>query len=307
MFKNLNPFLLGVTGHQSEIIELALTYGFEGMDLNVNEFATRVRRKGLDYARRLIDSAEIRIGTFALPFDWDVDDDAFKESIEKLPQWAEVAAAVGCRRCRAVVAPAGDKRPYHENFEQHRHRFAEICKVLEQHDIRLGLGFRAAEYLRKDQAFQFIHDFDAINLLVSMTEADNIGLLLDVWEVFVAGANLDAIRGLKADQIVAVEIAEWASDVEPGDVDENSRLLPNDPRGRIDIGAVLRVLSEIGYDGPVTPTPSRGALGTRRRDAIVKQTGEAIDLVWQSAGLAAGSRPYSLTAEAETVAAPKPA
>ena len=40
MFKNLNPTLLGVAGHQSEIIELALTFGFAGLDLNMAEFAT---------------------------------------------------------------------------------------------------------------------------------------------------------------------------------------------------------------------------------------------------------------------------
>ena len=33
MFKNLSPSALGISGHQSEIIELALTYGFAGMDL----------------------------------------------------------------------------------------------------------------------------------------------------------------------------------------------------------------------------------------------------------------------------------
>ena len=67
MFKNLNPSYLGISGHQSEVIELALTYGFAGMELNIADFATRVRLKGLEYARRLIDSARIRIGTFSLP------------------------------------------------------------------------------------------------------------------------------------------------------------------------------------------------------------------------------------------------
>jgi len=65
MFKNLNPAAIGISGHQSEIIELALTYGFAGIDLNIAEFATRARLKGLPYARRLIDSARIRVGTFA--------------------------------------------------------------------------------------------------------------------------------------------------------------------------------------------------------------------------------------------------
>ena len=57
MFKNLNPSALGVSGHQSEILELALTYGFRGIDLNIVEFATRVKLRGMPYARRLIDSA----------------------------------------------------------------------------------------------------------------------------------------------------------------------------------------------------------------------------------------------------------
>ena len=47
MFKNLSPTALGITGHQSEIIELALTYGFGGVDLNVTDFATRVWRARL--------------------------------------------------------------------------------------------------------------------------------------------------------------------------------------------------------------------------------------------------------------------
>jgi len=307
MFKNLNPTALGVTGHQSEIIELALTYGFEGIDLDISSFATRVRRRGLDYAQRLLKSAKIQAGTFSLPMDWDVDDERFKKSMEKLPQQAESAAAIGATRCTAVVSPAGDRRPYHENFEFHKFRFGDICRVLNEYGIRLGVGFRAAEYRRKDQAFQFIHDFDAVNLLVNMVEADNIGVLLDVWELFVAGGNLEAIRALKAEDIVAVEVAELDAEVDAIHADEKSRLQPNDPRGRINIGEILAMLKEKGYDGPVSPTPSRGAMNTRRRDAIVKQTGEAIDHLWQTSGLDSENRPYSLVSESEAVAAPKPA
>jgi hypothetical protein len=78
MFKNLNASFLGVSGHESEMIELALTYGFKGMDLNFQDFHDRAEAKGLDYARRLIDSAlkteRIQMGTFDLPIHWDVDE-----------------------------------------------------------------------------------------------------------------------------------------------------------------------------------------------------------------------------------------
>ena len=113
---------MGVSGHQSEIIELVLTYGFSGMDLNVVEFATRVRLKGVEYARRLFDSGKLKLGSFALPLEWDTDDETFAKDLKKLPEYAQAAVAAGCTRCIATVAPGSDKRPYHENFEFHKRR-----------------------------------------------------------------------------------------------------------------------------------------------------------------------------------------
>ena len=196
MFKNLNPSALGVSGHQSELIELALTYGFAGMDLNVAEFATRVRLKGMPYARRLIDSAKIRIGTFSLPVDWEADDETFQKDLKKLAEYADYAAQLGCTRSTAVLPPAGDVRPYHENFEFHRHRFHDICAALKPAGIRLAVGFQAAEYLRRNRAFQFIHDLDSLTLLLNMVAAPNLGLLLDTWDVAACGGSVDSIRKL---------------------------------------------------------------------------------------------------------------
>jgi sugar phosphate isomerase/epimerase len=284
MFKNFNPSFLGISGHQSEIIELALTYGFSGMDLNIADFATRVRLKGLPYARRLIDSAKIRIGTFQLPIDWDTDDETFRKDLKKLQEYVDAAAAVGCTRSFAVLSPAGDKRPYHENFEFHRHRFQEIAGVFKTADISLALGFQAAEYLRRNQAFQFIHDIDALTLLVNMIDSPSVGLLLDVWDIFACGGTLESIRKIPKKQIVAVQIAEMP-DLPRAELDEKTRLLPDAPNGRIGVPAVLAYLAEIGYDGPVTVKPSRAVFPTRRRDTIVKLTSEALDKVWRDAGL----------------------
>ncbi len=43
MFKDLNPSFLALSGHESEIIELAMTYGFKGLDLNFEDFRDRAR------------------------------------------------------------------------------------------------------------------------------------------------------------------------------------------------------------------------------------------------------------------------
>ncbi len=290
MFKNLSPSALGVTGHESEIIELALTYGFRGMDLDVADFAIRAKHRGMPYARRLIDSANIQVGSFALPVDWESSDEQFKQDLEKLSEYAQAAAEVGCTRCTATVAPAGDARPYHENFEFHKVRLAEICKALEPSGVWLGVGFQAAEYLRKDQAFQFIHDFDALTLLVNMIGAPNVGLLIDVWDVIVSGQSIDTILQLPVHQIVALRVSQLAEGVAPADLDQNSRLLPNAEGAQIDLVTLLKTLAEMGYDGPVSPNPSRAAFATRRRDAIVRQAGDALDAVWRAADLPGAGR-----------------
>jgi sugar phosphate isomerase/epimerase len=285
MFKNLNPGALGVTGHQSEIIELALTYGFGGMDLNVVEFATRSRLKSVEYARRLIDSAKLKMGSFALPLELDSDDATFAKDLKKLPEYAESAIAAGCTRCIATVAPGSETRPYHENFEFHKRRFQEICQALQPSGVRFGVGFQAAEYLRKNQAFQFVHDLDSLTLLLNMVAAPNIGLLLDIWDVVVAGGSLDSVQKLPPNQIVAVHVADLLPLAGNGEIDDKSRLLPGAEGGRIDITTLLVYLKSVGYDGPITPRPSRGIFQSRRRDLVVKQAGEALDKVWRAAGL----------------------
>jgi sugar phosphate isomerase/epimerase len=280
MFKNLNPAAIGVSGHQSEIIELALTYGFAGIDLNMVEFAARVRLKGMPYAKRLIESAKVRVGTFSLPLELDADDDTFQNDMKKLPELADCAKELGCTRCTTMVAPAGDARPYHENFEFHRHRLHDVCNALKPAGIRVAVGFRAAESLRHDRAFQFIHDLDALTLLLNMVAEPNVGLLLDTWDVVACGGSIDTVRKLSHQQIVAVQVADMPADVPFAELDEKtSRLLPGGENPRIDVAGFLAVLREAGYDGPVTAKPSRNAFQSRRRDVVIKQTSEALERV----------------------------
>jgi len=287
MFKNLSPSALGISGHESELIELALTYGFTGMDLEVVDFATRVKLRGMPYARRLIDSAKIRLGTFQLPLNWETADEAFKKDLERLPEYARVAAELECTRCVATLSPASDKRPYHENFEFHRWRLSQVCEALQPAGVWLGVGFQAAEYLRKDRAFQFIHDLDALTLLMNMVDAPNMGLLLDVWDLVACGGSVEAIRNLPLGQIVAVQMADMPADRSLSEMDKNSRLLPGAENSQIDTVGALITLADFGYNGPVTPKPSRGVFQSRRRDVIVKQAGEAMERVWRAAGLTA--------------------
>jgi sugar phosphate isomerase/epimerase len=303
MFKNLNPAALGVFAHQSEIIELALTYGFKGMDLDIREFAARTKANGLPYARRLIDSARIRVGSFQLPVDLEADEEQYQEQVRQLPDLAKLAAEMGCTRCLWTVSPAGDHRPYHENFECHRRRIVEIAQVLDPMNIRLGVGFRGSESLRKGRAFQFIHEYDALSLLLSMVGAPNVGLLVDVWEMYLCG-SLEALRTLKAPQVVAVQLADAPADVARTDLTEEHRLLPGN--GHLNPTEMLAGLADLGYDGPVWIKADRKAFEGTRREDVVKQAGEAIDTLLKAVGFSADGKrigaPRSAPASAPTPA-----
>jgi hypothetical protein len=60
--------------------------------------------------------------------------------------------------------------------------------------------------------------------------------------------------------------------------------------GQIDSVAALVALSELGYDGPVTPLADRKSFENTRRDRIVRQAGESFDKVWRAAGLTVEGR-----------------
>jgi sugar phosphate isomerase/epimerase len=276
MYKNLNPDGLGITGRQSELIELALTYGFRGVDVDLAQFAKQVELRGLDHARRLLESAKLKIGGFELPMDWRGADDVFRRELAELPRLAELASNLGATGCFATVEPASDTLPYHENFEFHRRRFAEVCDALAPYKIRLGLAFLAPASHRAGRQFQFIASPDALLLLAKTIGVSNVGVIVDLWQWHVGGGTADQIRGLAPEQIVGVRVADLRGDANVEEVTEDDRLLP-DGEGAIDVAGTLALLAERRYKGPVTPYPSPSQFAGMRRDAIVQRASASLD------------------------------
>ena len=128
MFRNLSTEGLGVSGHQSEIIELALSFGFKGVDLDLVDFQQQVQVNGLARARRLLDSAKLKIGTFRLPLVWDDTDEVYQQGLQSLGDSLKLASELGATRAVTSLAPANDARPYHENFEFHRRRLTRAWR-----------------------------------------------------------------------------------------------------------------------------------------------------------------------------------
>jgi sugar phosphate isomerase/epimerase len=284
MFKSLDAKALGLSPTQSETIELALSFGFRSVDLDIVEFAREVTAYGLPRARRLLDSAKLKVGAVLLPPDWQRDKD-FKASLPKLNELAGLAASVGAHRALTVVDPASDERPYHENFAFYGQRLSELGRALEAHGLKLAVGFESAASARQGKQFEFVHDFEALQVLLSTAGAANVGLWLDVWQIWASGGSVDEARAkLRRGQVTAVSLSDAAEPDAADRYEAETRRLPGET-GAIDSAAVLGSLAELDYDGPVTPVPGRKQILSMRRDQLIKLSGQKLDAAWKAAGL----------------------
>ncbi len=283
MFKNLSPADLGVSGRESEIIELALSHGFKGQDLSLIEFAEHVAAQGFARASRLIESARLKQGSFPLPVRWQENSPHYQADLERLSALADAARQIGCRRATTTIQPGSD-RLYHENFEFHRHRLAELADFLAMHEIRLGVGFLAPAACRQDRAYPFVRTAEEMLLLLRTIGSSNVGLALDTWHWHLGGGTLEQLRSLTAEKIVDVRLADAEPELTADDAQLSARRLPGEGVG-VDNAAVLTALAQLGYDGPATPVADKSQFAGRSRDEIVKTAGAAFDQVWKAAGL----------------------
>ncbi|MEZ6114262.1 MAG: TIM barrel protein [Pirellulaceae bacterium] len=285
MYKNLNAAALGVSGRQSEIIELTLTYGFAGMDVDMRDLLTRTRSKGVEQACRFIASANTEIGGFELPISLAGDDAAFQNNLAKLVPVGEIAQAIGAKRCLVTLDPASDELPYHENFERHRTRLASVAESLAKNDIRLGIGFDASITRRKDRRFQFIQKFEELLTLIKSVGGNNVGLLLDTWHWHLGGGGTDQLRELGAAKIVAVRLADVADEADQSEPKPSDRVLPRKDSQIINVTSLLRMLLVDEYDGPVTPWPSPSRFRGMTRESIVQGARDCLETQWIELGL----------------------
>jgi sugar phosphate isomerase/epimerase len=290
MYKTLSPKALGISGRQSELIELALTYGFRGLDVDMADLAKRARNTSIEQALRFLESAKIKIGTYDLPINLKGDDAAFGVQLGQLAAACEVASALDATRCIFTVAPATDELAFQPNFELHRQRLAQIADMLAKHDIQLGLAFQAAPAHREGKQHQFICQTESLLTLVKTIGASNVGVALDTWNWFVGGGGMDQIRELAAEQIVSVRLADYPASSDLTAITEKTRSLPLDD-GAVDCQVLINLLAEKEYDGPVALYPHPSTLRGATRESIVQRAANTLEELWRGAGLSKSKTP----------------
>jgi len=283
MFRNLSTFGLPLSGRPSELIELALSFGFDAMDIDLIDFQQQADAFGVPHARRLMVSARLKCGVFRLPVSLSADDAAFEADVKELPRRLELAQAAEATRAVAALAPASDEHSFKDFFELHRRRLDALGDMLDPHGISLGLAVVPEKEARAEKANQFIHTYEALLGLVAVSHP-RVGAVADAWALHVGGESLELIAQTPKGRLVEVRLSDAPREGDAADMVHTQRLMPGDS-GVINSAAVLTQAKLADFAGPVTPWADRSALAGRGRERIVKLAGDRLEAAWREAGL----------------------
>lgn len=283
MYRNLSPGAIGIKCGLIEGLDLAQQAQFSGVDLNLAE----AEQLGAAAVRDAYAERGLRMGGWSFPVNWRGTDAEFSAGLERLPAQALLAADLGCFRTISWVLSYSDHLPRKAHFDLVVHRFRRSAEILQAYGHRLGLEYIGPRTLRAGRRHGFIHTMDGMLALCDAIDTGNVGLLFDVWHWYTCRSTLDDVRQLTRDDVVYVHINDAPVGIDVLDQVDNRRCLPGET-GVIPNGELLRILKEIGYDGPVTVEPFNQALRELcERDplkaAIV--TRESLDRVFAAAGI----------------------
>ena len=275
-YSNLAIGLLGPF-HQSvpETIDLAVKYGFEGVDPNAEYFASLSD----DDLKRLLDKMEannLRFGAAGLPVEFRKDEASFSDSLKKLPATADALKRAGVMRVSTWFAPASNQLTYLQNFRQHAYRMRECALILADRGQRLGFEYVAPRTSRARGKQPFIHCMAEMKELLAAIGTDNVGFRLDSWHWFNAEETKQDILSLRNSDVVTVDLNDAPTGLTLDQYNDGQRELPA-ATGVIPVREFLDGLAAIGYDGPIQAEPNNANLRAMPMDQAVAATSAAIE------------------------------
>ncbi|WP_372894513.1 TIM barrel protein [Stieleria sp.] len=300
MLKNFSPKSLGINGRQSELIELALTYGFASMDIDMYEILRRSQRTTADDAAKFLKAAMgegmgrlEQIGGFQLEINLDADDDAFTSQVGALHPLTELAADLEAKRAYIDLPAATDRLPYHEYFTTQQNRLSQVADVLSAKGIQLGVGFNSSKVLRESKEFDFVRNVEGLIAIVKAVSNPNVGYIIDTWDWAVGDGGMDQLSEIPGSNIVAVRLGTLADDADPSKATRLDCVLPAVEGGLNHVNVVKHLIAT-GFEGPISPSASPTRYKGQTRENTVKEAQEAIDAICTAAGVEVKPLPMDL-------------
>ena len=284
MFRNLSTGAIGIRANMTEGLALAREAGFEGLDLNIGEASQIAEEHSVDYVKDLWKDADILMGGWGFGVNWRGSDADYYAGLSQLPARAQLAAELGCYRTTTVVGPASNDMTFQENWDFSVKRLRSVAEILNDYGHSIGLEFIGPATSRKSAKHLFAYSMDAMLGLAAAIGTGNVGLLFDTWHWYTCRSTVDDVRKLSASDVVYVHINDAPAGIDPDEQIDNIRCLPAET-GVIPLTELMQILTEIGYDGPVTPEPFSKEVNEMEPSDAAKATADSLNQVWQNAGL----------------------
>ncbi len=294
MYKILNSGGLGVAGKQNELIELALTHGFNGVEVDMVDLVGRHDTLGKQFACQFLQSANIDLGTFKLPIKLGASDEAYAASIAKLDTIIDLATTLNARCCYVEVGSSNSLFSFQECFEKHQQRLQELGEKFSGTPIKIGLWLRGSDGAPADGAFKFIQTADELMTLVKAVGQPNVGICLDAWQWAIGGGTVEQLTNAGIEKVVTeIRLADVAEGVDPEKIKETDRTeLPGDSLDSFSVQLCQAVISS-SAEVPISVATDLGTFENGPREAIVGRISKQLDL------LIAGEHPAEIKAAQE--------
>jgi sugar phosphate isomerase/epimerase len=249
----LSPGAIGVTGNQMQTIDLAARHGFESIEPQ-GEYLASLSAEKLAEVLAAMKADGLVFGAAGLSVEFRQSEDKFAEGVKNLPALAAGLNRAGVKRVGTWLMPGHSSLSYVENFRQLARRLRSVAQVLQDHDIRLGMEYVGTKTIWTRQRYPFIHTLKEMRDLMAEIGTGNTGVVLDSWHWWQAEDTVAELLALNNEQVISVDLNDAPGGVAKDQQIDGRRELPC-ATGVIDVGAFLRALNQIGYDGPVRAEP----------------------------------------------------
>ena len=284
MFPNFSPGPLGIDVPFNEAVQLAVRFGYGGLDVSIPELRQIADSQGIGSITDTMAAAGLQFGIWSMPVSYRAEEENWRQNLAELPAQAAFAKSLGADRTTTHIAPADDELPWEQNYEFHLTRLRPIAEILAGNGIRFGLEWVGPKTLRDEKRYEFIHTMEGAIQLGEDLGTGQVGLLVDIFHLFTSHTDVSAVRNLTNAQVVNVHVNDAVAGRTADEQIDLERTLPAET-GLTDIAGFLLALDAIGYDGPVTVEPFSQRIRALAPADAARETAESLQRSWQLAGL----------------------
>ncbi len=255
MYKNLSLAALGHSVTFDVACALATRHNFAGVELDL-QFLHSLGSSST--AATWFAETGLRPGGFSLNAAWRETDteEAFTATLATVATDAELAGALGCKRCFTTVPPSSKTRDFYQHFDIVVPRLISVANILATNGIMLGFEFLGPEFLPPLGHKDFVHTLDGARTFAASIgmHSLNTGVVLDSFHWHSSGSTLREIEHLDHNEVVYMYTNETntSTSTNTGSEDTSAEVSAE----------LLSTLKAIGYLGPITvksrnSTPAR--------------------------------------------------